>query len=138
MPHLYIFFNITIEGPSEYISSPPNTGEKPNHQSFIPNPLRKSKQYLTAHQFFNAHKSRMGIPILTVSVANASMRRCLSNRNLSPAHTHTHTSDLQLFEIYQDAIEQSNVQIKPLTQCKQWFSPPFGPQTRAEVSHHEK
>jgi hypothetical protein len=27
--------------------------------------------------------------------------------------THTHTSDLQQFEIYQDAIEQSNVQIKP-------------------------
>jgi hypothetical protein len=49
--------------------------------------------------------------------------------------THTHTSDLQQFEIYQDAIEQSNVQIKPLTQCKQTFSPRFGPKTRAEVSH---
>jgi hypothetical protein len=42
-------------------------------------------------------------------------------------HTHTHTSDLQQFEIFQDASEQSNVQIKPLTQCKQTFSPPFGP-----------
>jgi hypothetical protein len=28
--------------------------------------------------------------------------------------TYTHTSDLQLFEIYQDAIEQGNVQIKTL------------------------
>jgi hypothetical protein len=32
--------------------------------------------------------------------------------------TCTHSSDLQLLKIYQDAIEQSNVQIKPLTQCK--------------------
>jgi hypothetical protein len=32
---------------------------------------------------------------------------------------HTHTSNLQQFEIYQDAIEQSNVQIKPLTHAKQ-------------------
>jgi hypothetical protein len=54
--------------------------------------------------------------------------------------TFTLASDLQLFQIYQDAIEQSNVQIKPLTQtqCKQTFSLPFDPQTRAEVSHLEK
>jgi hypothetical protein len=48
--------------------------------------------------------------------------------------THTHTSDLQQFEIYQDAIEQSNVQIKPLTQCKQTFSPPFGPNQGRSVT----
>jgi hypothetical protein len=57
---------------------------------------------------------------------------------LSHNHLHTHTSDIQQFEIYQDAIEQSNVQIKPLTQCIQTLSPPFGSQTRAEVSHLEK
>jgi hypothetical protein len=58
---------------------------------------------------------------------------------LSHNHLHTHTSDLQ-FKIYQDAIEQSNAQIKPLTQCKHCISPPFAPQTRAEaeVSHLEK
>jgi hypothetical protein len=43
---------------------------------------------------------------------------------------HKHTSDLQQFEIYQDASEQSNVQIKFLTQCIQPFSPHFTPQTR--------
>jgi hypothetical protein len=43
-------------------------------------------------------------------------------------------SDLQQFEIYQ----QSNVQIKHLTQYIQTFSPPFGPLTRAKVSHLEK
>jgi hypothetical protein len=53
-------------------------------------------------------------------------------------HLHKHTSDLQQFEIYQGAIEQSNVQIKPLTQCIQFFSRPFAPQTWAEVSHLEK
>jgi hypothetical protein len=30
--------------------------------------------------------------------------------------TCTNTSDLQQFEVYQDAIEQSNIQIKSLTQ----------------------
>jgi hypothetical protein len=38
---------------SEYISSPSNTGDGPNHQRFIPNPLRKSKQHFRAHHFFN-------------------------------------------------------------------------------------
>jgi hypothetical protein len=52
--------------------------------------------------------------------------------------TRTHTPDLQLFEIYRDAIEQSNVQIKPLTQCTQSFFPPCSLQTGAEVSHLEK
>jgi hypothetical protein len=33
-----------------------NTGEGPNHQSFIPNYIRKSEQHFTAHHFFNAHK----------------------------------------------------------------------------------
>jgi hypothetical protein len=71
-------------GPSEYISSPSNTVEyAPNHQSFIPHPLKKSKQHFTAHHFFNAHKSRMGIQILTFSAASASMRRCLCTRNPS-------------------------------------------------------
>jgi hypothetical protein len=46
--------------------------------------------------------------------------------------THTH----QIFN-YSKSTEMrsntaSNVQIKPLTQCKQSFSPPFGPQTRAK------
>jgi hypothetical protein len=53
------------------------------HQSFFPNPLVKSKQHLTAHHFLNGHKSRMEIPILTISAASAPMRRCLSNWNLS-------------------------------------------------------
>jgi hypothetical protein len=48
----------------------------------FPNPLRKSKQHFTAHHFFNAHKSRMVIPILTFSAASTPVRRCLSNWNL--------------------------------------------------------
>jgi hypothetical protein len=84
----------------EYISIPSNTGERPNHQIFIPNPLRTSEQHFTAHHFFNAHKSRIWFPILTFSAASASMTRCLSNRNLSVPNqvvhcliitcTHTH------------------------------------------------
>jgi hypothetical protein len=115
-----------------------------NHQSLISNHLRKSKQHFTAHHFFNAHKLRIRISILTFSAASASMRRCFSNRNLSQCQkvhcliiTYTHTSDLQQFEIYQNAIERSNVQIKPLTQCLQTFSPHFAPQTRVEVSQIE-
>jgi hypothetical protein len=61
-----------------------------------------------------------------------------SSGPLSHNHLHTHTSDLQEFEIYQDTIEQSNVQIEPMTQCIPIFSPCFGPQTWAEVSHLKK
>jgi hypothetical protein len=53
-------------------------GEEPNNQSFIPNPLKKSK-HSTARHFFNANKSRMGIQILTFSTASAHR---LSYRNL--------------------------------------------------------
>jgi hypothetical protein len=45
---------------------------------------------------------------------------------------HTPTSDLQQFGIYQNAIKQSNVQIKPLIQCKQTFSPPFWPSNQGQ------
>jgi hypothetical protein len=98
--------------------SPSNTGEGPNHQSFILNPLRKSKQHFTALHFFKAHRSRIGIPIPTFSVVSASMRRCLppeifhnAKSSGPPSHNllHNHTSDLQQFEIYQDVIEQSHV-----------------------------
>jgi hypothetical protein len=44
-----------------------------------------------------------------------------SSGPLSHNYLHTHTSDLQQFEIYQDAIEQTTV-----TQCIQTFSRPFG------------
>jgi hypothetical protein len=47
-------------------------------------------------------------------------------------------TDLQLFEIYHNAIEQSNVQVKPLTQCKQSIFPSFGRRIRTRVSHLQK
>jgi hypothetical protein len=87
-----------------------NSGKGPNHQGITPSPLRKSKQHFTTHHFFNADKSRMEIPILTFSAASASMRRCLSNRNISlcqikwstvsPVHTHIRSSNIHFFGFF--------------------------------------
>jgi hypothetical protein len=58
-----------------------------------------------------------------------------SSHPLSHNHLHLHTSDPQLFKIYQDAID---FQIKTLTQCTQIFSHPFDPQISAKVPQLEK
>jgi hypothetical protein len=57
-----------------------NTGERPNHQSFIPNPLRKSKEH------FKRTNETMSFQPESFTVPNQVVHYLITTRT----HTHTH------------------------------------------------